>query len=127
VRHQFRRKPLSDFALDATFGTDRVMVSCRRSHFVGVPKCQNGRFAAFALFNLLLAFSSFCLPLCFAFGLSLATLPLFSFSLPGIHFVDLLFGRRRRFFHRLHLLWRLRCGVNMLRWLRRLRCLCVGG
>src|SRR4030081_1848098 len=40
-------------------------------------KCHDGRFLMFTLLYLLLAFSSFCLPLCFAFCVPLATLPLF--------------------------------------------------
>ena len=64
-------------------------------------KRHNGHFLAFAVFYLLLAFSSFYLQLCFAFGVSLATLPLFRFSLPGIHFLDLLFAKRLGLFHRL--------------------------
>ena len=54
-------------------------------------KRHGGRFLMFTLFYLLLAFSSFCLPLCFAFCVPLATLPLFRFSLPGVDVFDLPF------------------------------------
>lgn len=79
------------------------------------------------LFYLLLAFNFFCLPLCLAFGVSLATLSLLSFSLFDIYFPDLLFDWRLDFFPRLYLRWRLRRGSNLWRRLRGLRCLCGGG
>lgn len=77
---------------------------------------------------LLLAFSSFCLPPRFAFGVPLATLPLFRFGFPGIYLVDLLFDSRLGFFPRLYLRGRLRRrGVDLLRLrLPRLRCFCGG-
>ena len=51
----------------------------------------------FTLLYLLLAFSSFCLPLCFAFCVALAMLPLFRFSLPGVDLFDLPFDGRLGF------------------------------
>lgn len=67
-------------------------------------KCHDRRFLMFTLLYPLLAISSFCLPLCFAFCVPLATLPLFRFSLPGVDLFDhLLFDWRLGSFHRL---WR---------------------
>ena len=60
----------------------------------------------FTLLYLLLAISSFCLPLCFAFCVPLATLPLFRFSLPGVDLFDVLFDWCLGSFHRL---WRRQC------------------
>jgi hypothetical protein len=48
----------------------------------------------FTLLYLLLELSSFCLPLCFAFCVPFATLPLFRFSLPSGDLFDLPFGWR---------------------------------
>ena len=60
------------------------------SRFVAT-KCHDGRFPTFTLLYLLLASSSFCLPLCFAFCVLLATLPLFRFSLFGVDLFNLAF------------------------------------
>src|SRR6185503_15246761 len=54
-------------------------------------KCHDGRFPTFTLLYLLLASSSFCLPLCFAFCVLLATLPLFRFSLFDVDLFNLAF------------------------------------
>ena len=87
-------------------------------------KCHDGRFLMSILLDLALAISSFCLPLCFAFGVPLATLPLLRVSLPGVDLFDTLFDRRLGSLHRLwRRQWRFWCGGNLLRWLRRLRCL----
>jgi hypothetical protein len=64
-------------------------------------KCHDGRFLMFTLLYLSLAFCSFCLPLCFAFCVPLATLPLFRFSLPGVDVFDLPFDWRVGCLHRL--------------------------
>jgi len=86
-------------------------------------KGHDGRFLPFGVFYLQLALSFFCLPLCLAFGVSLATLPVLRLSLPCIYLLDLLFDGRLGFLHRLYLRWRLRRGGNLWRWLCRLRCL----
>src|SRR3954464_2422374 len=92
-------------------------------------ECQDRRFLRFTALDLLLAFSSFRLPPCFAFCGPLATLALFRFGLLGVDLFHLPLAFR---FPLLRWLqrgrrWRLRRSRGLLRWLRRLRRLCGGG
>ena len=84
----------------ADFSNPLVAEEAERTASSGLiaTKCHEGRFL---WLNLLLAFSSFCLPLCFAFCVPLATLPLFRFRLNGVNLFDLPFDRRLGSFHRL--------------------------
>jgi hypothetical protein len=90
-------------ALACRFSNPLVAEEAEASASSGLiaTKCHDGRILMFTLFDLLLAFSSFCLPLCFALCVPLATLPLFRYSLPGVELFDLPFDWRLGSFHRL--------------------------